>query len=132
LIKAADRGVDVKILTPGKSDVPFVKWAAFNLTFFLLQKKIPIFEYQPSILHAKNMIIDDEAFVGSYNLNYRSLIHDLEVQVILNDASSLQNMLAQWQIDLGNSKPATEKDFNQTTWIGRLMHKIAFRLRYLL
>lgn len=132
LLKAARRGVDIKILIPGKSDVPIVKWAAFNIVRFLLQKQIPIFEYQKSILHAKTMIIDNEAFIGSVNLNHRSLMHDLEVEVVLNDPESLQNMLHQWQVDINNSKLVSEKDVSAPSWFARILYKIAFRLRYML
>lgn len=132
LLRAARRGVDVKILMPGKSDVPMVKWAAFYIVRFLLQKRIPIYEYQKSILHAKTMIIDNEAFIGSYNLNHRSLMHDLEVEVVLNDPSSLDNMLHQWHIDLSHSKTVSERDFATPSLFARIIYKIAFRLRYML
>ncbi|MGE5086355.1 MAG: phospholipase D-like domain-containing protein [Bacillota bacterium] len=131
LIKAAERGVDVKILLPGKTDVPFVKWAAFFIVQFLSQKKIPIFEYQKSILHAKTMIIDDDAYVGSFNLNYRSLFHDLEVLARFHDPKSLCVMTDQWVVDLENSRLISEKDFS-SSWLTRLIYRIAFRLRYML
>lgn len=132
LMKAARRGVDVQLLIPGKSDVPLVKWAAFYIVRFLLQRRIPIFEYQKSILHAKTMIIDDEVFIGSFNLNHRSFIHDLEVEAILNDRASLQSMLQQWQQDIAHSKAVSEKDFATPSWLTRILYKIAFRLRYML
>ncbi|WP_081111030.1 phosphatidylserine/phosphatidylglycerophosphate/cardiolipin synthase family protein [Bdellovibrio bacteriovorus] len=132
LLKAARRGVDVKILIPGKSDVPVVKWAAFYIVKFLLQKRIPIYEYQKTILHAKTMILDDEAFIGSFNLNHRSLLHDLEVEVVLNDAESLHNMTQQWTTDLANAKLVSEKDLAARSWFARMIYNIAFRLRYLL
>ncbi|KHD88218.1 MAG: cardiolipin synthetase [Bdellovibrio sp. ArHS] len=132
LLKAARRGVDVKILIPGKSDVPVVKWAAFYIVKFLLQKRIPIYEYQATILHAKTMILDDEAFIGSFNLNHRSLLHDLEVEVVLNDATSLRNMTQQWEIDLANAKLVSEKDLSERSWLVRIVYNIAFRLRYML
>ncbi|MBO9668258.1 MAG: phosphatidylserine/phosphatidylglycerophosphate/cardiolipin synthase family protein [Bdellovibrio sp.] len=130
LLKAAERGVDVRLLLPGKTDVPFSKWASFFLVRFLLQKKLPIYEYQKSILHAKTMIIDDQVYVGSFNLNYRSLFHDLEVIAHFKDDGSLQNMLNQWSEDLNNSKLASEKD--SSSWVSRILYKIAFRLRYML
>ncbi|WII73807.1 phosphatidylserine/phosphatidylglycerophosphate/cardiolipin synthase family protein [Bdellovibrio sp. 22V] len=131
-LKAARRGVDVKILMPGKSDVPMVKWAAFYIVRFLLQKRIPIYEYQKTILHAKTMIIDDEAFVGSFNLNHRSLLHDLEVEAVLSDEESMKNMLQQWSVDLANSKLVSEKDFATRSWFARMLYRLAFRLRYML
>nr|BFD59983.1 phospholipase D-like domain-containing protein [Bdellovibrio sp. CKG001] len=132
LMKAAHRGVDVQLLIPGKSDVPLVKWAAFYIVRFLLQRQVPIFEYQKSILHAKTMIIDNEAFIGSFNLNHRSILHDLEVEVILNDTQSVQSMLQQWKQDVSDSKAVSEKDFATPSWLTRLLYKIAFRLRYML
>lgn len=132
LLKAARRGVDVQILIPGKSDVPMVKWAAFYIVRLLLQRRVTIREYQKSILHAKTMIIDDEAFIGSFNLNHRSMLHDLEVEVVLRDKESLNNMLQQWQLDVSNSKIVSEKDFAAPSLLARILYKIAFRLRYLL
>lgn len=132
LFRASQRGVDIKIIIPGKSDVPMVKWAAFNIMRFLIKKGLPIFEYQPRILHAKTMIIDNEAFIGSFNMNHRSIMHDLEVEIILQDPESLSNMLSQWQEDLKNSKQLSSRDLSPPSFIFRILHNIAFRLRYML
>ncbi|MGZ3768972.1 MAG: phospholipase D-like domain-containing protein [Bdellovibrio sp.] len=132
LLKASRRGVDVQILIPGKSDVPLVKWAAFYIVRLLLQKRVKMLEYQKSILHAKTMIIDNDVMIGSFNLNHRSILHDLEVEVVLKDKESLNNMLRQWQTDVNNSKVVSEKDFAAPSWFSRILYKIAFRLRYML
>lgn len=132
LLKAARRGVDVRILIPGKSDVPLVKWAAFYIVRFLLKRRIPLYEYQKSILHAKTMIVDDDVYIGSFNLNHRSIFHDLEVIARLNDPARLREMLDQWNKDLANSKPVSKDDFKAPSRIARVMYWIAFRLRYLL
>jgi cardiolipin synthase len=131
-LKAARRGVDVQILIPGKSDVPMVKWAAFSMVRFLLQKQITMYEYQKSILHAKTMIIDDVVFIGSFNLNHRSILHDLEVEAVLKDPESLQSMLDQWHKDIQESKRVGERDFHRPSWWLRPLYRLAFRLRYLL
>lgn len=132
LLKAARKGVDIQILMPGKSDVPMVKWAAFSMVRFLLQKHITIYEYQKTILHAKSMIIDDDVFIGSFNLNHRSILHDLEVEVVLKDKASLESMLNQWEKDIQDSKKAHERDFSRPSWLWRPLYYLAFRLRYLL
>lgn len=132
LMLAKERGTDVRLLIPGKSDVPFSKWASFFLVRFLIQKGIPVFEYQKSILHAKTMIIDDEVYVGSFNLNYRSLFHDLEVIAHFKDQGTLDNMLTQWNEDCGNSLNIAENSLGASSWIFRVLSKIAFRLRYML
>lgn len=132
LIRAAKRGVDVRVLIPGKSDVPLVKWAAFNLVNLLRRRGVRLYEYRKSILHAKSMIIDDIALVGSLNVNYRSFVHDLEVEVILDDPDSLRNMLEQWGKDLENSQEMTLQDYTATSFFARVFYKLAFRLRYML
>lgn len=132
LLKAARRGVDVQILIPGKSDVPLVKWAAFYIVRFLLKRRIPMYEYQKSILHAKTMIIDDDVYIGSFNLNHRSIMHDLEVIARLDDPKSLYEMLQQWHQDISDSKAVSEKDFNAPSRLARLIYWVAFRLRYML
>lgn len=131
LIRAADRGVDVKLILPGKSDVRLVKWAAFNLMHFLINSKIPIYEYQKYILHAKTMIVDNQAYIGSFNLNHRSLLHDLEVIARFEDDQTLHNMLVQWAIDISHCRSVSEREFN-SSWLTRGFYKIAFRLRYML
>ena len=132
LLKAARRGVDVRILIPGKSDVPLVKWAAFYIVRFLLKRRIPLYEYQKSILHAKTMIIDEDVYIGSFNLNHRSIFHDLEVIACLRNPERLAEMLVQWERDIEDSKPVSEKDFRAPSWLARLMYWVAFRLRYML
>ncbi|QDK45960.1 phosphatidylserine/phosphatidylglycerophosphate/cardiolipin synthase family protein [Bdellovibrio sp. ZAP7] len=132
LMQAKERGADVRLLIPGKSDVPFSKWASFFLVRFLIQKGIPVFEYQKSILHAKTMVIDDEVYVGSFNLNYRSLFHDLEVIAHFKDQDTLENMLTQWNEDCENSQNIAETSLGARSWFLRVLYKIAFRLRYML
>jgi len=131
LIQASNRGVDVILLLPGKSDVPLVKWAAFYIVRLLLMSRIPIFEYSGSVLHAKNMIVDDTAYVGSFNLNHRSLLHDLEVIARFADKTSLESMLSQWEADLVNSVQLKERNYN-SSWLSHWFYKVAFLLRYML
>lgn len=132
LKNAARRGVDVKIIVPGVTDVPLVRWAAFEIIKNMFKSGIQIFEYQKSILHAKYMIIDDYCSVGSLNLNHRSLLHDLEVEVVLPDKKDRDNLNAQWNHDLLSSTPLTEQKLKSNSWIVRMLSRIAFKLRYLL
>lgn len=81
LKEAAQRNVDVRILLPQKSDVFMMPWAASTFYRSLLKAGVRIFEYLPSILHAKALILDDWMQIGSSNLNYRSLLHDLEADI---------------------------------------------------
>ncbi len=132
LKNAARRGVDVQIIVPGVTDVPLVRWAAYAMVHTLIKAGVRISEYQGRVLHAKYMIIDDYCSVGSMNLNHRSLLHDLEVEVVLDHPKDLANMVEQWQTDRQNSRQLTESQLKATTWWSRLLSRIAFKLRYLL
>ncbi|WP_415177097.1 phospholipase D-like domain-containing protein [Porticoccus sp.] len=82
LCRAASKGVDVRVLVPGKSDVPFVQWAARAAYSTLLASGIRIFEYQPRVLHAKTLIVDDDwSTVGRANFDYRSLFINYELNL---------------------------------------------------
>ncbi len=79
LRNAALRGIDVRIVAPHIPDKKIV----FNVTRshykMLLEAGVKIYEYTPGFIHAKNVIVDDKmAFVGTINLDYRSLAHHFE------------------------------------------------------
>lgn len=84
LVGAAARGVDVRLLLPSSSDVNFMPWIARAFYSALVKRGVRLFEYQPGILHAKVMYVDNAVSVGSSNLNHRSLLHDLELDVIVS------------------------------------------------
>ena len=130
---AKKKGVDVRIIIPGKSDTHVVRWAGQSLIEYLSKKNVKIYEYQPTILHAKTMIIDDSAYVGSFNFNHRSLLHDLEVELIFKDTAVVSEMKAIWQNDLSNSALLTPEILKQQqSPFKRLLYKAAFRMRYML
>ena len=132
LSKAAARGVNVKIIIPGPSDVPMVKWAAYGIVQKMTKNNVQFFEYQPSILHAKFIIIDEWALIGSTNLNYRSLHHDLEIEAILKDEKTLSKLKERWHQDCLNSLPLTYNVLSKISWYQRLLFWTAFKLRYFL
>ncbi len=111
LKEAARKGVDVRVLLPKKSDVFVMPWASSTFYYSLLKSGVRIFEYLPSVLHAKSLIIDNWASLGSTNLNHRSLLHDLEADVNLRQVSSKQFLEKLFLEDLEQSR---EIDLN--TW----------------
>lgn len=67
---AAKKGVKVKLILAGPSDVMLAKYAERYLYRWMLRNKIEIYEYQPSVLHAKMMVVDNRwVTIGSYNVN---------------------------------------------------------------
>lgn len=85
LRRAARRGVEVKLLLAGRSDVPFHHRATMSLYRKLLGAGVQIYEWTRSVLHAKAAIVDHRRFlVGSFNLDPLSL-SNLESLVELDD-----------------------------------------------
>ncbi len=79
----ARRGGQVQLILPGQSDVPLARYASRRLYRPLLLAGVEIYEYQPQILHAKLVLIDDIAYVGSANLDTRSLHINYELSLRL-------------------------------------------------
>jgi cardiolipin synthase len=122
---AAARGVDVRLLLPGKSDVPIVRHAGHGFFAGLLRRGVAIFEYDASILHAKSVVADGYvSVVGSTNMDYRSFHWNAECNlVVLSDAVAAK-MQAAFAADLLVSSPVTE-----AAWRRRSMrHKLGDRL----
>ncbi len=107
LVRASRRGVDVKLLLPGRSDIFFAPWIGQLHYKLLLKWGIEIYEYSPQILHAKVSLIDKWCSVGSSNLNYRSFKNDLELDVVLASPESVLAIERQFEIDMQHSKKIT-------------------------
>lgn len=130
LKKAARKQVEVKLLLPKTTDVWFVRQASLSLYSRLLKAGVRIFEYQTSVLHAKTMLIDDWASIGSHNLNHRSLLHDLEIEVGLTDAQALKSLEAQWEKDLLCAREVQIEDLGKWTLLDVMISRLFWWLRY--
>jgi cardiolipin synthase len=129
---AANTGVDVRILLPKTSDVWMMPWASMTFYQNLLQSGVRIFEYLPNFLHAKTVIIDDWVMVGSSNLNYRSLLHDLEVDVNITSPAAKKMVEAQFLNDLSESKEITLQEWKHRPLRQRIMGRLILYLKYLI
>lgn len=121
LIDAARSEVDVRILLPQESDVSFMPWASKAFYERLLKAGVRIFEYIPSILHAKTLILDDWMTIGSSNLNSRSLFHDLEIDVNIRTENAKRSLERQFLTDINNSKEINLNDWQKRSWLQRII-----------
>ncbi len=129
--EAARRGVDVRILLPKKSDVLMMPWASSTFYYSLLKNGVRIFEYMPSNLHAKTLILDNWMLVGSSNLNHRSLLHDLEIDVNVRRFSSKQQLISLFEEDLKHAKEIFIDDLGtHRPWRQRFLGRIVLYLKY--
>jgi cardiolipin synthase len=118
LLAAPARGIRVRLLFPKVSDFFGVKYAMEGSYRKLLEANIEIYEYLPSMLHAKIMMLDDFISVGSSNLNHRSFFKDLEMDVVLNLPETRTLLQAQFEEDLSHSELR-----DLVTWKKRPFHR---------
>lgn len=85
LLRVARRGGRVQLLLAGRSDVTLSQLAGRRLYGRFLRAGAEIYEYQPQVLHAKLSIVDDAVYVGSSNLDMRSLQINYELMVRVAD-----------------------------------------------
>lgn len=106
LIKAKKSGVDVRILTTSvKSDKKPVYYASFEVYGSLIKEGIQIFEYQPSMIHAKMLIVDDTwANTGSANLDYRSFLHNDELDIVTDSKRLISSIEQVFERGFANSE----------------------------
>ncbi len=130
LIKAARRGVDVRILLPHQADIAFMPWASKMFYERLLSAGVRIFEYLPTMLHAKTLIIDSWMTIGSSNLNHRSLLHDLEVDYCVQGDEAKFELLQQFLIDLTYAREIKFCDLKVRPWYQRIIGTLLLYLRY--
>lgn len=130
LIAAARRDVDVRVLTPAKSDVPLAQWAARAVYSGLLRHGVRVYEYQPRVLHAKTVLVDDAwASVGTANLDYRSLFINAEVNLVTSDATFCEELAQQFLKDLDVAHEIKLEHWRQRARWQVLREKFAWPLR---
>jgi cardiolipin synthase A/B len=125
LCGAADRGVKVEILLPGRhADKRFVRLAGESSYERLLESGVRIWHFEPSMLHAKVMTVDGEiANVGSANMNARSTELDEEVNLVAFDPSLVRVLDQQFDEDLARSREIVPGRWDDRS----IPHKVAER-----
>lgn len=130
LCAAAQRGVDVRIILPKNSDVFFTTWLTSNYYYSLLQAGVKIYEYIPSMYHAKVVYIDNWIILGSSNLNHRSLLHDLEVALQVTMMTNKENLKAELLKDFEHSQLITFSSFKARSWLNWFLSKLFLLFKY--
>jgi cardiolipin synthase A/B len=111
LKKAARRGVKIKVITAGPSDVMIAKHAERWLYDWLLRNNIELYEYQPTVLHAKVAVCDGEWFtIGSYNINNISAYASIELNLDVRNKTTAAEMEHTLQLIVQNDCVAITKE----------------------
>lgn len=121
LISAALRGVDVRVLVPQKSDVALVDAAARSNFLVLLRGGVRVFLYQPSVLHAKTMVVDGTwGMVGSANFDIRSFRLNFELGALVLGPHFAARMEARFKRDLEHSREVLAQELEARGFLERL------------
>jgi cardiolipin synthase len=119
LVKAVQRRVDVRLIVPGRhNDQPLTKSAGRAAYGRMLEGGVRIFEYQPTMIHTKAMVIDGIfALVGSSNLDPRSSEINEELDLAIYDHEFGEKIEAMFESDLSHSTEYTLEQFkNRSLW----------------
>lgn len=118
-------------MVPGKhTDNPFVRWAGCSLYRPLLEGGVNIYEFQPSLLHQKIVVVDGEwTHVGSTNFDARSLALNEEVGMGILDKNVAEQMIAAFLDDLRRCEKIELKNWRKRPWYYRVFDETAYLLR---
>lgn len=124
---AVRRGVDVRVIVPGElADVPIVRQASRWHYELLLNRGIRIFEYRPTMMHAKTMVVDGIwSTLGSSNFDDRSFRLNDEVNVNIYDEGIAQQMEAMFFDDLKSSDEITQRKWLKRPRWSRIKEAVA-------
>lgn len=111
LCRAAMRGVDVRIVTPGIPDKKTVNRLTRANYAVLMKAGVKIYEYTPGFIHSKSILCDDEyAVVGTINFDYRSLYLHFENAVYFSGCDAVSDLKRDYEETFAVSKLCTEEN----------------------
>lgn len=128
---AARRGVSVRIMVPGRSDVVSVWYAGRHRYDALLRQGVRLFEWLGPNLHAKTVAIDDTwCAVGTYNLDHRSLLHNLEVNLHVLDPAFASQVSRLFDEDVAKSREITLARWRRRPFLDKAVEPLFHLFRY--
>jgi cardiolipin synthase len=124
------RGVAVHLMLPGgRTDSPFVRRAGCYLYEDLLRSGVRLYEFQPTLLHQKIVIVDDIwSHVGSTNFDARSLALNEEVGIGIRSAKIAAELKAAFSDDLKRSKELSLEVWKRRSWRARAFDWFAYQV----
>ncbi len=130
LARAARKGVDVRILLSRRSDVFYFPLLQTYHIPFLLRAGVKIYYSGPRITHAKSYLLDDWVTVGSTNLNHRSVLHDLEVDVRVQHPDNVRRLHDHFLELTDKAEAITEEKLRKRAWWEKAAANLIFYFRY--
>ena len=121
LTLAAKRGVDVRVIASGpKTDVKSTYHAGRAIYTELLKGGVRVYEYMPTVLHAKTMVVDDAwGTIGTMNADNQSMAFNNESNLLVLDRTFAAELEKLFMEDLEHSKEITLDEFRKRPWYWR-------------
>lgn len=114
---AARGGIRVEVMIPTSSDSPFSDLVSDSYVEDLLDAGVELYRYDNGFLHAKLVIVDDElASVGTANMDYRSLMDNLEVTAFIRCREVVRELAATFDDDLTSCRRITRAAWKPPLW----------------
>ncbi len=133
IIGARKRGVEVRILVPGISDVWVVSMAMSATIGRLLENDVRVFAYQGRVLHAKTAVFDETACtVGTYNLDPRSRRYNRECNLAVYDPAVTRAVRASFEADLMHATELSLATWKEQPLSHRFLAWLAYPVRQFL
>lgn len=131
LVAAAQRGVKVRVIVPGKHiDSDTVRRASRAQWGMLLRAGVEIAEFEPTMFHVKGLVVDELiASVGSTNFDVRSFRLNDEANLNVLDRAFAREQAAVFDADWKRSRRITLAEWERRPWTERVQEKLALLLR---
>ena len=126
MIRAIHRGVEVKIVVPGKhSDHSLTRNSSRRLYGDLLQAGARIFEYQPAMIHTKSLVVDGIwGVVGSTNMDSRSFLLNDEVNLAVMDPAFAGRLTEDFHRDVAAGREISYEQWKHRPWAERVQESL--------
>lgn len=120
LIRAARRGVDVRVLVPWESNHALADWLARHHFERCLRAGVRLFGYEGAMIHAKTATVDGVwSTVGTANIDRLSLLGNYEINVEIFSEAVAQTMEVVFTCDLGNAREILHEQWSRRPWLAR-------------
>lgn len=128
--KAVKKGVKIILLIPRRSDVRIVDLARNRYLGRLYKKGINIHYYTEKQMHSKLLLIDDNFFMlGSSNIDYRSFVHNYEINFLGKNKNMIKALKDFFNTGLKNSTPFNYEQWRQRPSLGKIVELVLEMIR---
>lgn len=128
---AVRRGVDVRVIVPGTTDIAAMYYASRATFGRLLRRGVRLFEWSGVMLHAKTCVVDGRwSTIGSANLDPRSRLHNQEANVMIHDARVGRGMALTFLEDLGRAREVKLDEWQKRGLVQRFLESLFYLVRW--